>query len=148
MKDFTTLLQMIRDGHDQEAAAAALGLSKEDLDAGGDELTAEISAAFAVGSARLRSKVMEGALTDEDNSVLLRLLEKREQRQQALDARVVEKPMNKADWVRRVLFVLTDGMRDPEERDKLKAELLRFPCERCGRLPYTTKPPHIPSGSM
>ena len=72
------LLSKLRSGHDLEAAASALGLSGEQLSVIRAEHVAEIKSAFLTGSGRLRSKIMDAALADDNAGVLLKLLEYRD----------------------------------------------------------------------
>ncbi len=69
------LLGKIRDGHDLESACTALGITDDQIAAGGDELKTAISGAFRAGTARLRGKIMEGALSSDNVGILMKLLE-------------------------------------------------------------------------
>ena len=64
-------------GHDQGSAAAALGLGEGQIKAGGSKLQVEIATAFRTGTSRLRAKIMETALSDDNSAVLMKLLEQR-----------------------------------------------------------------------
>ena len=77
------LLTKLRNGHDLEAAAAALGIGEKQIDAAGDKLAGEIGEAFKVGTSRLRSRLLELSLSNQDASALARLLDKREQQAEA-----------------------------------------------------------------
>ena len=72
------LLTKLRNGHDLEAAAAALGIGEKQIDAAGAKLAAEI------GTSRLRSRLLELSLSNQDASALARLLDKREQQAEAV----------------------------------------------------------------
>ncbi len=78
------LLTKLRNGHDLEAAAAALGIGEKQIDAAGSKLAAEIGEAFKIGTSRLRSRLLELSLSNQDASALARLLDKREQQAEAV----------------------------------------------------------------
>lgn len=77
-QDRVKLLKLISDGHDPEAAAVALGIDVSTVTQPGRKLKAAIKSALRVGTARLRSKVMELALSDGDIRALEKQLERRE----------------------------------------------------------------------
>ncbi len=60
------LLTKLRNGHDLEAAAAALGISEKQIDAAGAKLAAEIGEAYKICTARLRARIMESALSGDN----------------------------------------------------------------------------------
>ncbi len=78
------LLTKLRNGHDLEAAAAALGIGEKQIDAAGAKLAAEIGEAYKIGTSRLRSRLLELSLSNQDASALARLLDKREQHAEAV----------------------------------------------------------------
>ena len=78
------LLTKLRNGHDLEAAAAALGIGEKQIDAAGSKLAGEIDQAFKIGTSRLRSRLLELSLSNQDASALARLLDKREQQAEAV----------------------------------------------------------------
>lgn len=77
------LLGKIRGGHDLESACAALNLSPKTVRAD-EKLAGEIAEAFRTGTAKLRARVLQGALDNNDLRVLSQLLERREQEQGAV----------------------------------------------------------------
>ncbi len=78
------LLTKLRNGHDLKAAAAALGIGEKQIDAAGSKLAGEIDQAFKIGTSRLRSRLLELSLSNQDASALARLLDKREQQAEAV----------------------------------------------------------------
>ncbi len=78
------LLTKLRNGHDLEAAAAALGIGGKQIDAAGAKLAGEIGEAFKIGTSRLRSRLLELSLSNQDASALARLFDKREQQAEAV----------------------------------------------------------------
>jgi hypothetical protein len=80
------LLTKLRNGHDLEVAAAALGIDEKQIDAAGVKLAAEIGEAYKIGTARLRARIMESALSGDNAAVLMKLLEQREAAQAAGEA--------------------------------------------------------------
>ena len=76
--DRENLLIKLRDGHDVESAAEALGLSEGQIGVAKGKYGAEIAAAFKIGTARLRDRIMETALADDNPAIMLKLLEQRE----------------------------------------------------------------------
>lgn len=73
------LLGKLRNGHDVEAASAALEITENQIKASGSKLAADIAAAYRTGTARLRARLLELSLTNEDASALARLVDRREQ---------------------------------------------------------------------
>jgi hypothetical protein len=71
------LLQFLRDGHDLEAAAANAGVVLEAVQRDA-ELLAQCSACYRLGTARLRTRLLEGALKSGDVHVLERAIAARE----------------------------------------------------------------------
>jgi hypothetical protein len=134
------LLGKIRDGHDPESACTALGITRDQIAAGGDELKDEISEAFRAGTARLRGKIMEGALSSDNVGILMKLLEQRQATQEAQMAGDAPDAMTRAEWARRTLFALAEGMHDDATRDRWLARILQAKCMRCGQPPYEPKP--------
>jgi hypothetical protein len=134
------LLGKIRDGHDPESACAALGITRDQIAAGGDELKDEISEAFRAGTARLRGKIMEGALSSDNVGILMKLLEQRQATQEAQMAPEAADRMTRMEMARRILFMLAEGMHDDEERDRWLSRILRAKCQQCGQAPYEPKP--------
>ena len=80
------LLKLVRVGHDTEAAAAKLDISMAEVRKGGEKLRRELDDAFATASARLRAKLLEGALDGNDLKLLSGILEQRKIAQQAATA--------------------------------------------------------------
>ena len=76
--DRERLLAKLQEGHDVESAGAALGLSDDQIRLARDKYGAEIATSFKTGTAKLRARIMETALSDDNSSVLLKLLEQRE----------------------------------------------------------------------
>ena len=82
------LVRHVRAGHDTEAACAMLGIPMVEIRRGGKKLQNELSDAFATGSARLRSRLLEGVLGgDGDLRMLANVLEHREATQTASAAK-------------------------------------------------------------
>ncbi len=134
------LLGKIRDGHDPESACTALGITRDQIAAGGDELKDEISEAFRAGTARLRGKIMEGALSSDNVGILMKLLEQRQATQEAQMAPEAADRMTRMEMARRMLFLLAEAMADDEERDRWLALICRMKCMHCGEPPYEPKP--------
>ena len=130
---------VVRAGHDVESAMAALGITEAGIAAGGDKLMAEIAAAFRAGTARLRGKIMEGALSTDNIAILMKLLEQRQAIQEAQMAEVADE-MSNFETCKRILFMLARSMADDAEREKWMALVLRARCEHCGQFPYVPKP--------
>lgn len=84
-KDMESLLTKLRDGHDVESAGAALGLSEGEIRIAKGKHGTEMATAFKTGTARLRARIMDTALTDDDSATLLKLLEKREKQASQAD---------------------------------------------------------------
>ncbi len=137
---YDELLGKIRDGHDPESACTALGITRDQIAAGSDELKDEISEAFRAGTARLRGKIMEGALSSDNVGVLMKLLEQRQAIQESQVDRVADDTMTRMEMARRILFMLAEGMHDDATRDRWLALILRAKCMRCGQPPYEPKP--------
>ena len=136
------LLDKISNGHDLESACAALDISESQLTAGGAKLKADISRAFRAGTAKLRGKIMEGALSSDNVSVLMKLLEARQIEQEAELAKAADKPLDRQRFGRELLFLFTETLHhDPETRDEVMARVLKATCLHCGRPPYTPSPP-------
>jgi len=76
--DRENLLTKLRDGHDLESAGAALGLSEGEIGIAKDKYGTEMATAFKTGTARLRARIMDTALSDDNAAILLKLLEQRE----------------------------------------------------------------------
>lgn len=76
--DRKNLLVKLRDGHDLESAGAALELSEGEIGIAKDKYATEIATAFKTGTARLRARIMDTALSDDNAAILLKLLEQRE----------------------------------------------------------------------
>lgn len=134
------LLGKIRDGHDLESACTALGITDDQIAAGGDELKTAISGAFRAGTARLRGKIMEGALSSDNVGILMKLLEQRQAIQESQVDRDADDTMTRMEMARRILFMLAEGMHDDATRDRWLALILRAKCQQCGQAPYEPKP--------
>jgi len=90
--DRESLLTKLKDGHDVESAGAGLGLSEAQIGLAQDKYGDEIASAFKTGTARLRARIMDTALSDDNASILLKLLEQREkQSEQANPITVIER---------------------------------------------------------
>lgn len=72
------LFSKLRAGHDLEAAGGDLGLSEAQIKIAREKYGDEIAIAFRTGTARLRSKIMDSALTGDNAIILMKLLEHRE----------------------------------------------------------------------
>jgi len=83
--DRKNLLAKLRDGHDLESAGAALGLSEGEIGIAKDKYGPEIAAAFKVGTARLRARIMDSALSNDNSAILLKLLELRGKEAESTD---------------------------------------------------------------
>ena len=77
--DKAALIRLIESGHDPEAACASLNLPASTVIQPGPKLARGIQAALRVGTARLRSKVLELALAGDNVQALERQLDRREQ---------------------------------------------------------------------
>ena len=107
------LVRHVRAGHDTEAACAMLGIPMVEIRRGGKKLQNELSDAFATGSARLRSRLLEGVLGgDGDLRMLANVLEHREATQTASAAK--------------------NGV------DAIRIQIVDARCPHCGRQPYPT----------
>ena len=84
-KDKESLLSKLQNGHDLESAGAALGLTEAQIEVAQGKYGNEIAAAFKTGTARLRARIMDTALTVDDSATLLKLLEKREKQASQAD---------------------------------------------------------------
>lgn len=84
-KDKESLLTKLRDGHDLESAGAALGLTEGQIGVAQGKHGPEMVKAFKTGTARLRARIMEAALDDNNTATLLRLLEQREKQSEQAD---------------------------------------------------------------
>ncbi len=104
--DLKSLLNKLRDGHDAESAGAILGLSEAQVGLAKGKYGAEIAAAFRIGTGKLKGRVMDIGLSQDNASVLLKLLEQRETKS-AVDSEVT--------LVERVIITAR--------------------CERCGHIP-------------
>ena len=76
--DRENLLVKLKDGHDLESAGASLGLSGAQIDLARDSFGDEIATAFKTGTGKLKAKIMQNALDEDNSAVLLKLLEQRE----------------------------------------------------------------------
>jgi len=76
--DRESLLTKLRDGHDVDSAGAALGLSEGEIKLFKDRYGPDIDTAFATGTSRLRARIMESALSNDNTATLLKMLEQRE----------------------------------------------------------------------
>ncbi len=74
--DQAEFLKLVRNGHDPEAAVVALDLDMSVLN--DPELKPGIQEALRIGTARLRSKIMQLALDSNDVRALTQLLDRRE----------------------------------------------------------------------
>ncbi|MDH3673792.1 MAG: hypothetical protein OES46_21970 [Gammaproteobacteria bacterium] len=72
------LLKLLCNGHDVESACSVLKIGQKEIAAGGAKLVAEIGEAYKIGTARLRARIMESALSGDNAAVLMKLLEQRE----------------------------------------------------------------------
>ena len=104
------LLKLIRSGLDVEAGAAKLGISMAEVRKGGAKLQRAINDSFALASARLRAKLLEGALDGNDMKLLSNILERREAAQVAAAAAA--------------------GIR------AIRVEMVEAKCPHCGKRPY------------
>ena len=77
------LLGKLREGHDLESAAAALGITEKQIQAVRDKLGTEIATARRTGTAKLRALILERALSDDNVGVLLKIWEIREREAEA-----------------------------------------------------------------
>ncbi len=77
------LLGKLREGHDLESAAAALGITEKQIQAVRDKLGTEIATARRTGTAKLRALILERALSDDNVGVLLKIWETREREAEA-----------------------------------------------------------------
>ena len=77
-KDRENLLFKLRAGHDLESSGASLGLSGAQIDLARDSFGDEIAKAFKTGTGKLKAKIMQNALDEDNSAVLLKLLEQRE----------------------------------------------------------------------
>jgi hypothetical protein len=77
------LLGLIGDGFDLESGAAQLGVSPQTIRKD-DRLMAEVGEAFKVGTAKLRARVFQSALDNNDLKILGQMLERRETEQKQL----------------------------------------------------------------
>ena len=77
------LLGKLRDGHDLESAAAALRITEKQIEVVRDKLGTEIATARRTGTAKLRALILDRALSADDVSALLKLLETREREAEA-----------------------------------------------------------------
>jgi hypothetical protein len=87
------LLGKIRAGHDLESACAVLNLQPQEL-CKDVKLMAEVNAAFKTGTSKLRARLLDGALKNNDLRVLSTLLEEREREQTRIAA---EQPKGEPD---------------------------------------------------
>ena len=76
--DRENLLTKLCDGHDLESAGAALELTEAQIGLARGKYGTEIAIAFKTGTGKLRAKIMQNALDDDDPAILLKLLEQRE----------------------------------------------------------------------
>jgi hypothetical protein len=79
----TKLLGLVKAGHDLESACAALNLSPGTIRKD-KKLAGEIAEAFLVGTARLRARLFQSALDNNDTKILGQMLEQREAEQKQL----------------------------------------------------------------
>ena len=77
-KDRENLLFKLKDGHDLESAGASLGLSGAQIDLARDSFGEALAKAFKTGTGKLKAKIMQNALDEDNSAVLLKLLEQRE----------------------------------------------------------------------
>ena len=84
------LLSLLRKGHDLEAACVSLKLTDAQVEGARDKYAAEIATAFKVGTAKLRARIMESALSSDNATILFRLLEAREASQAADENPITE----------------------------------------------------------
>lgn len=84
-KEKESLLTKLKDGHDVGSAGAVLGLTEGQIGLAQGKFVSEIDAAFKTGTARLRARIMDTALTVDDSATLLKLLEKREKQASQAD---------------------------------------------------------------
>lgn len=113
------LLGKLRNGHDIASASASLDVTEAQVKAAGAKLQTEVAAAFKVGTGKLRARLLELSLSNEDASALSRLLDRREQSEQATAS---NNPITRI------------------ERVVITAE-----CEKCGHRPSLTSREPRPS---
>ena len=87
------LLSRLRSGHDLESAAIAAGLSEKQIDIAKDDFGTEITNAFKTGTGKLRSRIMESALSSDNSAILMKILEQRETAQAVADSSI-----KKIEW--------------------------------------------------
>ncbi len=120
------LLAKLCVGHDLQAAMASLSLTQRQIDSGGAKLAAEISEAYKIGTARLRARIMESALSGDNAAVLMKLLEQREAAQAAGEA---------GAQITEIRHVIIDET--PQEKRERFAHARDAKCVHCGRSPFT-----------
>ena len=105
------LLELVSLGLDIEAGAAQLGLPMHAVHKSGKAFAKQLDAAFAVGSARLRARVLETALEDGDGKAISAVLDARE----------------------------LSAARDTSVR-RIEPVIIDSPCQKCGHV-YRPKVP-------
>jgi hypothetical protein len=79
------LLGLVRAGHDIESACASLNLSPSVVRKD-EKLMIEVGEAFKIGTAKLRARLFQSALDNNDTRILGQMLERREAEQAAMAA--------------------------------------------------------------
>ena len=74
----TALLDKLSNAHDIDSSCAALGVTEAQLEAGGAQLERDIDAAYRRGTSKLRARLLELSLSNQDANVLSKLVDKRE----------------------------------------------------------------------
>ena len=74
----TALLDKLRNGHDIDSSCLALGITEAQLEAGGAALAKETAKAYRTGTSRLKARLLELSLSNQDANVLSKLVDKRE----------------------------------------------------------------------
>ncbi len=120
------LLAKLCVGHDLQAAMANLSLTQRQIDSGGAKLAAEIGEAYKIGTARLRARIMESALSGDNAAVLMKLLEQREAAQAAGEA---------GAQITEIRHVIIDET--PQEKRERFAHARNAKCVHCGHSPFT-----------
>ncbi len=120
------LLAKLCVGHDLQAAMANLSLTQRQIDSAGAKLAAEIGEAYKIGTARLRARIMESALSGDNAAVLMKLLEQREAAQAAGEA---------GAQITEIRHVIIDET--PQEKRERFAHARNAKCVHCGHSPFT-----------
>jgi hypothetical protein len=118
------LLGLVKAGHDIDSGCAALNLSPKSIRAD-EKLMAEVAEAFRIGTAKLRARLSQSALDNNDTEILGQMLEAREAEQAKMAGSLDEMVDKWSDTQLDLMTLLTEKQWPDEQVRNARDALVR-----------------------